>query len=167
MQGTPSHDVTAIAGEYDEEKGLRSGGRMAEIRAEHKVNGQCARFRTSLVKYFREKGAELPDADVAGYTSGRTKSNLGACIAVLRGEGAEEAYAYIGRADSMDDLVDELVIALEENGFDGIDIGVKAIGPIMPLMLAVLEVTYGISIPHALGSYRHLIDEGKNPYDFE
>lgn len=159
MSDTITHDVRSIAGETDDDDGLRRGGRAAEIRKSHDVNGLCARFRTAMYSYFGE--------DVAGYTSGRTKRNMAAIIAMLRGETAEEAYAYVGKAESMTELEDELIITLEEAGFDGIDIGVKAIGPILPLALAILEVTHDVGIPAALGANKHLITESDNAYDFE
>lgn len=152
---TVTHDVPAIAGELDEESGLRTGGVAGEIRSAHDVNGLCARWRTAQRSYFGE--------DVAGYTSGRTVNNLAAMIAILRGEDADAAYVYAGRAESKDELVDELVVALEESGFDGVDIGVNSIGPLLPLMLAILQETHEVSIPHALGHHKEIV-EG---YDFE
>lgn len=144
---TEAHDTEAILGTEDED------GLYSELKTEHDVNGLSARFRAGQASYFGE--------DVAEYTSGRTLKNLAAMVAIVRGEGAEQAFAYAGRMNK-EELVTELRNALDEAGFTDFEMGVSSVGRELPLIIAILQDTHGVGISQALGAHSDLID-----YEYE
>ena len=135
------HDIEAVMAAHD------------ELRSKHTVDGLAARFRAAQATYFGD--------DVTGYISGRTLNNVAAMIAIVRGEGAEKAYAYSGKME-MDALVAELRNALDEAGFDEFELAGNSVGPDLPLILAMLSETHGVGVSSALGAHSDLID-----YDYD
>ena len=130
-----------------------------EYKANHDVNWLCARFRTSSRTYFAE--------DMVGYTSGLTSRNIAGIIAILRGENAEKAYALAGKM-TKNELIEELEATFVDVGFtdsDGnplVGISGQSVGPLLPVILAVLSEERDVGIPASLGTHSDLVG-----YDYE
>lgn len=106
------------------------------FRANRDVPEMATALHEGSEEYFGE--------DVTGRVTGLTTRVLGAALAIVRGEGAEAAYVYVGKADGKEELVEELEAAFEEAGFEDLEVSGQSVGPILPLLLGILAQSHDI-----------------------
>lgn len=117
------------------------------FRNAHDVKGLAKAYHAASAEYFGD--------DVTGKVTGLTTDALAAAIALSRGESAAKAYEYAGKAESKDELVDELEAAWREIGLLGDDahiaeISPYSVGPILPYLVGILSNTHEIDVSEAV-----------------
>lgn len=116
-------------------------------------------FRTGndvkgLARAYHAGSAEYFGDDVTGKVTGLTINSLASAVAISRGENASEAYAYAGKAENKDELVDELEEAWMELGLMGenapiSEISPYSVGPILPYLNGILSIVHEIDVSEA------------------